>query len=226
MSMKLKTAAALAATLFSLNASADFLRAEAGIGVFNAEPGGTFDPKNGSPAINLKDAGIGTESDLYLWAYVKHPVPIIPNVRLEYLNLTHNPSGSSSFNVSELDGILYYNLLDDTFFVTFDIGLDVKYVTSGSKGFDDSETLALLYTRARIEPTDSLGFEALLKVTNYQDNQGYDFRIKADYTLDFIPVVQPGLEIGYRIHKIQYAIGDYINKGEYTGVYGGLMLRF
>ena len=53
MSMKLKTAAALAATLFSLNASADFLRAEAGIGVFNAEPGGTFDPKNGSPAINL-----------------------------------------------------------------------------------------------------------------------------------------------------------------------------
>ncbi|UFS62693.1 TIGR04219 family outer membrane beta-barrel protein [Sulfurimonas sp. HSL-3221] len=226
MSMKMKTAAALVAALFSLNASADFVRAEAGIGAFNAAPGGTFEPKNGGAATDLKDAGIDTENDLYVWAYVKHPVPVIPNVRLEYLNLTHNPNGSSSFNVSELDGILYYNILDDTFFVTVDIGLDVKYVTSGSKGFDDSETLALAYARARVEPLDSLGLETLVKVTNYQDNKGYDFRIKADYTMTSLPVIQPGLEIGYRIHKVQYAIGDYINKGEYTGVYGGLMLRF
>ncbi|WP_345985697.1 TIGR04219 family outer membrane beta-barrel protein [Sulfurimonas sp. HSL-1656] len=227
MSMKLKTAAALVAALFSLNASADFVRAEAGIGAFNAAPGGSFEDKSGSPSFDLKDdLGIDTENDLYVWAYVKHPVPVIPNVRLEYLNLTHNPDGSSAFNVSELDGILYYNILDDTFFVTVDIGLDIKYVTSDSKGFDDSETLALAYARARVEPLDSLGLETLVKVTNYQDNKGYDFRIKADYTMTSLPVIQPGLEIGYRIHKVQYAIGDFINKGEYTGVYGGLMLRF
>ena len=65
-----------------------------------------------------------------------------------------------------------------------------------------------------------------MKATNYSDNKGYDFRIKLDYTLDFIPIVQPGLEIGYRIHKVQYAIGDFINKGEYSGVFGGLMFRF
>lgn len=213
--------------LFPLALSADFLRVEGGAGVFQASPGGTFDAEKGGAEIDLKDAGIDTESDLYLWAYLKHPLPLIPNVRLEYLSLAHSPEGNATaFDVNELDGILYYNLLDDTLFVTVDVGVDIKYIASDSKGFDDSQTIGLLYARGRIEPTTSLGFEMLLKATNYGDNKGYDLRIKADYTLDFIPLVQPGLELGYRIHKIEYAIGDYINKGEYSGVYGGLMIRF
>jgi len=219
--------AALFVLFFALTASADFLRVEGGAGVFQADPGGTFDAANGGADIDLKDAGMETESDLYLWAYLKHPVPLVPNVRLEYLSLAHSPDGNgSTFDVNELDAVLYYNLLDDTFFVTVDVGVDIKYVSSDSKGFDDSQTLGLLYARARVEPTSSLGFEMLLKATGYEDNKGYDLRIKADYTLDFIPLVQPGLELGYRIHKIEYAIGDYINKGEYSGIYGGLMLRF
>jgi outer membrane protein len=212
--------------LFSLSVSADFLRVEGGIGLFQAVPGGSIENKNSGTDIDLKSAGVDTENDLYAWAYLKHPIPIIPDVRIEYLALTNNPTASDSFDVKELDGILYYNLLDDTLFVTLDLGLDAKYVETDGAGLSASTTIGLLYGRVRIEPTDWLGIEALLEATNYGENKGYDARIKLDYTMTFVPVVQPGLEIGYRIHKIQYELGDYIDKAEYTGVYAGLTARF
>lgn len=212
--------------MVSLPATADFLRIEGGVGIFNAEPGGSFESKNSGVDLDLKDAGIGTENDLYAWAYVKHPIPIIPNLRMEYLDLTHKPDLGGNFDVKELDGILYYNLFDNLFFITLDLGIDVKYVETTGGTVGDTATLGLLYGRARIQPFDWLGVEALLKATNYEDNKGYDARLKIDYTMSFVPVVQPGLELGYRIHKIQYAIGDFINKAEYTGIYAGLMLRF
>lgn len=204
---------------------ADFLRLEGGIGVFAADPGGSIEDKNGGD-ISLDDLGIGKESDLYAWIFLKHPVPIIPNARIEYLSLKHSPKGGGNYTVNELDGILYYNLFDNLLWITADLGIDLKYVSTAEESMDDEAALALLYGRLRLEPVKWLGIEALLKATNYEDNSGYDARLKIDYTMTFIPVLQPGLELGYRIHKIQYKIGDVINKSEYTGVYGGLMLRF
>jgi len=218
--------AALLFFLFSVSASADFLRVEGGIGLFHAEPGGSFEAKNSGTDLDLKQAGIDTENDLYAWLYLKHPVPIIPNVRVEYLDLTHKPDGGGTFDVKELDGILYYNLLDNLLFITADLGVDVKYVEATGSMLDGTATLALLYGRVRVEPVEWLGIEALLEATNYGDNKGYDARVKLDYTMTFVPVIQPGLEVGYRIHKLQYKIGDYIDKGEYSGVYAGLMVRF
>jgi len=212
--------------MLSLSASADLLRVEGAVGLFAADPGGSIEDKSGGN--NSLDAmGIGKKNDVYAWVYLKHPIPIIPNARIEYLSLKHDPSGSDSFRVDELDGILYYNLLDDLLFVTLDLGVDLKYVQTDADAMqDETATVGLLYGRARVEPTEWLGFEALLKATNYGDNKGYDARLKVDYTMTFIPVIHPGVELGYRIHKIQYEIGDVINKAEYTGVYAGIMVRF
>ncbi len=218
---------AAAATVFATASCADFLRIEAGAGAFVAEPGGTFDDRNGHTLVDLEDAGFDTESDLYFWAYLKHPVPVVPNVRIEYLGLNNSPDGGDSFRVDEFDGILYYNFLDNLLWITLDLGLDIKYITTDSDTLEsETAALGLLYGRLRLEPLDWLGVEALLKVTNYGDNKGYDARLKADVTLTMVPVIQPALEVGYRIHKIRYDIGDVINKAEYTGVYAGLMLRF
>lgn len=208
-----------------LPAQADFLRVEGGVGLFNAEPGGSIEPSGGG-TFDLENAGVDTRNDLYVWAYLKQPVPLIPNVRVEYLSLTNSPDGSSDFTIQELDGILYYNLLDDTLFVTLDLGIDVKYVDSDMTAGDGTATLGLLYGRLRFEPTTWLGFETQLSLTNYAENKGYDARVKVDYTLTFMPVVQPAVEVGYRIHKLQYEIGDTLYKPEYSGVYAGLMVRF
>lgn len=225
MNVSRSTLGALLLIFLSFSASADFLRLEGGVGVFRAAPGGHIEDKNGGD-ISLEDAGIGTENDLYAWVYLKHPVPIIPNARLEYLALNHKPDGGGDFDVKEVDGILYYNLLDNLLFVTVDIGADVKYVETIGSQMGKATTLGLLYGRARVEPTDWLGIEAILTATDYQDNSGYDARLKVDYTMTFVPVIQPGLEVGYRIHKLQYKLGDVIDKAEYTGVYAGLMVRF
>ena len=224
--LRLKTVV-MAFAFLMLPLQADMVRIEGGIGAFVAEPGGTFDPDGGGE-IDLKDdLGLDTENDPYFWVFLKHPIPIVPNVRLEYLELQHNPDGGSSFKVQELDGILYYNFLDNLLWITLDLGLDLKYVTTDADDLDsETAALALLYGRVRLEPLDWLGLEALLKATNYGDNKGYDARLKADLTLSIVPVIQPALEVGYRIHKIQYKIGDVIDKAEYTGVYMGLMLRF
>lgn len=222
---RLKTVVVLLMAL-GVSLNADLLRAEIGVGVFSAEPGGTFEPEAGGSGAELKDdLGIDKANDLYVWAFLKHPVPIIPNVRIEYLALNHAPDDADSFGVNELDGILYYNLLDDTLFVTLDLGIDIKYIEA-DYGNNETATVGLLYGRGRVEPTEWLGFEAILQATNYGENKGYDARLKVDYTMTFIPVVKPGLEVGYRIHKLQYAIGDILNKAEYSGVYGGLMVRF
>ena len=206
---------------------ADFLRIEAGVGAFNADPGGTFEVNTPKITVDLKDdLKVDTENDLYAWAYIKHPIPIVPNVRVEYLSLKHNPDNSGSFNINELDGILYYNFLDDTLFLTLDLGVDVKYIDTDQPNYSDTAIIGLLYGRFRVDPLKWLGIEAILKMTNYNENSGYDARLKVDLTMSFVPIVQPAFELGYRVHDLDYEIGSLINKSNYKGVYAGLMLRF
>lgn len=207
-----------------VNLPADFLRAEAGLGAFMSTPEGSLEPKNGDP-VTLED--MQAEQNLYAWVFLKHPVPIIPNVRVEYLALKTGSDAIASFDTKELDGILYYNLLDNTFFLTVEAGIDLKYIEmSGDAIDDDTATVGLLFGRVRVEPISWLGVEAVLMATNYGDNKGYDARLKLDYTMTFVPLVHPALEVGYRIHKLQYAFDAGINKAEYSGVYIGGVIRF
>lgn len=212
----------------ALSVQADLLRIEAGVGAFNADPGGTFESDTPKIVIDLKDdLKVDTENDLYAWAYIKHPIPIVPNVRVEYLSLKHNPESETSFDVNEIDGILYYNILDNMFFMTLDLGVDVKYIDTDQPNYSsDTAIIGLLYGRFRVDPLKWLGVEAILKMTNYNENSGYDARLKVDLTMSFVPIVQPAFELGYRVHDIDYEIGSLINKSNYKGVYAGLMVRF
>ncbi len=215
-------------TIFILTTqlSADFLRAEAGVGLYNADISGEFVDTDSELSQDLNDdLKLSKDDSLYFWAYFKHPIPIVPNLRIEYLSLTHNPSSQSSFKVDEFDTILYYNFLDDTFFMTIDLGLDFKSIST-SYSSSSGTTVVLAYARARVDPSDSFGIEALFKATNYLENRGYDARVKLDYTLTIVPVVQPAFEIGYRIHKLEYEMGNILNKASYSGFYGGVMIRF
>lgn len=213
-------------SIFSTLLNADFIRAEIGAGLYDAEVSGELTDKDGTFTQDLGDGfDIDQESSLYLWAYFKHPIPLIPNVRVEYLSLQHDTPTQDKFKINELDAILYYNILDDTLFMTLDLGLDFKNISSNYADLKDI-TIILAYARARVDPTDAFGAEVLIKYVSYLENIGYDARVKLDYTLTFIPVVQPALELGYRVHKIEYEAGRIVNKVGYSGVYGGVMIRF
>lgn len=248
---KILTTLAIGAMLATA-ASADFARVEMGVGAWKQTPSG---------ASTYTDTGVGFEdrsqensqSEGYAWMLIKHPIPIIPNLRLEYVNALNEgtydvvglppipgiPTGAASkLEITQFDIIPYYNILDNTGWVTLDLGLDIKVmdISYSANGVDIIEELdidvasvviPLGYIRARVQvPATNLGFEADVKYITYDSNTVSDIRVKADYTFDFIPVVQPAIEIGYRIQTIDIEDSGLKIDSEYKGVYAGLMVRF
>lgn len=246
-------------TLFVSALSADIARVEMGGGAWNQTPKGILSYTE-SGTVGTYTSKEKEEQGLYAWMLIKHPIPILPNIRLEYTRLKDNgivdgsfkdfdlPTGvlktTASLDITQYDVIPYYNLLDNTFWTTLDVGLDLKVMdttykvdgvnVTGVGGVSDYEDTASIiipmgYVRARIEiPVTNIGLEADVKYISYQGNTVSDIRVKVDYTLGFIPVIQPGLEVGYRVQKFDLTSDDEKTKMdiEFSGVYAGLMLRF
>jgi outer membrane protein len=253
---KIVTTLSLAA-LFAVSAQADFARFEVGAGMWKADPSGSLESND--PAENYDasaELGYDEENTNYVWVLFKHPVPVIPNIRLEYTDLsfsgalpgnviwdgnTFDTNGDSTLNLKQYDATLYYNLLDNTAWTTLDLGLDFKYIDAAftlhdpdlpaNQQINESENLVvpMAYLRARVEvPATDLAVEGDIKYIGYNDSKFYDARIKLDYTLDFVPVVQPALEVGYRVQKLKIDEDDFDVKADidFSGLYAGLMLRF
>jgi len=261
----LATLAVLASTV-----SADFARVEMGGGAFTQTPQGYIHAKDGDGALSLDGTYTSNETaqtNIYIWALVKHPIPILPNLRLEYVTLTDEGESTgtinnvnlpiqgapTTFDIAQYDIVPYYNILDNTFWTTIDLGLDIKVIQTDATvgavysdpvvvsgvttvpatklydGYKNSQTtvVPLLYIRTRVQiPITNIGLEADVKAISDGTNTMYDARAKVDYTLDFIPVVQPALEVGYRVQKLKVDDGDNQVDLTYAGVYAGLMLRF
>jgi len=250
-------AAALAAT--SSVAQADFLRLEAGAGIWNSDPGnGTITYKLGGSRDTVSasdDLGYSAKNVNYFWLNFKHPLPVIPNIRLEYTDpsydgtanksitwrgLTYGADAYSKLELKQTDLALYYNLLDNTFWATLDLGLDIKLVNYSYELRDNSGVVSpykdsgtfpipMLYARTRAQlPFSGLGLEADIKFIGYGDTQVYDARAKVDYTFEMVPVVQPAIELGYRKQKFKIDQDSEETKTDldFSGVYAGVMLRF
>jgi outer membrane protein len=245
----------LSAAVLATIANADFARVEMGAGVWAQTPAGELTYSEGS--LSGKDVfDENQENNAYVWMLIKHPIPVLPNLRLEYVNIDSTGVASGNFEdftipataptslkMSQFDVIPYYNILDNTAWITLDLGLDLKVVSldfqadgvtiAGSldTSYSDTQTIVvpLGYLRARVEiPSTNIGLEADVKYVTYDGSTISDIRAKVDYTLDFIPVIQPALEVGYRVQKIDISSDEEKSamNVDFAGVYAGLMLRF
>ena len=252
---KLLSIAAITA-LITTSASADLLRIEGAVGAWNSSPTGTISYSPNSFDV-VDNAGLKDATNMYAWIYLKHPVPIVPNVRLEYVNPTFDgtvasidwdgktyASVNNTLSLTQYDAVLYYNILDNTFWTTIDLGLDVKFIDGNYQvnastvvgnapavNEDFSLVMPLAYVRGRVQiPVTNIGIEVLARGMSYSDNTVVDAEIKLDYTMDFIPVVQPGLELGYRYQQVKLdggSIGLDANfDTTFSGIYAGIMVRF
>jgi len=252
---KILSTLALSAAITTI-VSADLLRIEMGAGAWGQDPSGNITYSDSTGASGEYKSNETSYTGAYAWMLIKHPLPIIPNVRLEYTKVKDEgistgtfenftaPIGSpSSLEMSEYDIIPYYNLLDNTFWMTIDLGLDIKVIDStytaegvtinnlGTIGtYTDSSTVAvpMVYGRFRVEiPGTNLGLESDIKYITYDGSTLYDARIKVDYTFD-LDVIEPGIEIGYRTQKFDITDDDDNTKMDmdFSGVYAGVMLRF
>jgi len=250
--MKRSFYALTCAAVLASSAMADFARVEMGAGVWSQTPKGeasyTDNGANGRYVSDEKE-----ENSAYVWALVKHPIPIVPNLRLEYVSIEDDGKATGqfkdfnigavsttlSYEMKQYDIIPYYNILDNTAWITLDLGLDIKVVDlsytaaplAPFTGYSDSVTFAvpLLYVRGRVEiPATNIGIEADIKYVSTGDSTVYDARAKVDYTLDFFPVIKPALEVGYRVQKLDIDEDDVDAKADidFSGVYAGLMVRF
>ena len=253
---KLLSIVAMTAVM-TTSASADIIRVEGAVGAWQTSPTGTISyAKN--PTFDVVDnAGLQDSTNMYGWIYLKHPIPIIPNIRLEYVNPTFDGTVAElqwnnktyakvddTLTLTQYDAALYYNILDNLFWMTVDLGLDVKFIDGNYKinassaagvapavNEDFSLVMPLLYARGRVQiPVTNIGIEVLARGMSYTDNTVIDAEIKIDYTMDFVPVVQPGIELGYRYQQVTLDSGsiglDANFDTTFSGVYGGIMLRF
>ena len=250
--MKKILATMAASTLLSVALNADMIKVEIGAGAWAQTPSGTANYDKGLGVTGTNTFDETKDTSAYVWILIKHPIPVVPNIRLEYMSIhatgtatgtwngqTIPTSAKSVLDVKEYDIIPYYNILDNTFWTTLDIGIDIKVVDADYKvnpvplfsGYEDSATipLPLIYLRTRVEiPATNIGIEADGKYITTGSSTVYDARIKVDYTFDVSPVVQPGIEIGYRTHKIKIDENDEEVKTDmdFSGFFAGLMLRF
>jgi len=237
---------------FLSSANADVTRVEAGLGLWSQDSSGklSYSDYGANGRYNSSEPN---ESSMYFWASIKHPVPIIPNLRLEYATVEDSGVGFGRFKdfnivgaptkmdykMKQYDIIPYYNILDNTAWTTLDLGVDVKIVEAsleaspnglGFNGYKKKETFALplLYLRARVEiPATNVGFESDVKYVSYRSDSVYDIRVKVDYTFNISPAVQPAIEFGYRIQNIDVdEVNNLDAELKFSGFFGGLMLRF
>ncbi len=250
------------ATLLTLTANADMLKIEGGAGAWMQEPSGKISYADKTTGITAYDKSTQKETTQgYAWVYIKHFVPIVPNFRFEYVDIENEGRASGQFkeyeiptdtyskttlNMKQYDIIPYYNLMDNLFWITLDLGLDFKFVDASyeAQGVDltvagvpvgstttyteeESLILPLVYLRTRVEiPNTGIAFEADAKYVTYDNNTVYDVRAKVDYTLDFVPVIQPAIEVGYRIQKFDFDDDGAIIDLDFSGVYVGMYLRY
>lgn len=240
------------ALVLAATAQADFLRVELGTGAWMQEPsGGIFGNSNGFSGSDVSSEDQKTQG--YAWLLIKHFVPVVPNLRVEYVALTNEGKATGTFNnqtipiggsaeskfeMTQVDLIPYYNLLDNTAWITVDVGVDIKLIDATYKidpvgtfnGYEKSESLPLPlgYVRGRVQiPTTDIGIEADVKYVSYSDSTAYDVRAKVDYTFDITPLIQPAIEVGYRMQKYEVdELSDIKLDLEFAGFYAGAMLRF
>jgi len=238
--------------ILSASLCADMTRVEIGAGAWAQTPSGIADYNAGGNVTGTNTFDETKDTSAYVWMLIKHPIPVVPNIRLEYVSVHATGTATGSWNgiaipgtsnsvldMKEYDIIPYYNILDNTFWTTLDLGLDIKVPDLDYKvesnddftGYEDTYTtpIPLVYARVRVEiPSTNIGIESDAKYVTTGSSTIYDVRAKIDYTFDISPVVQPALEIGYRTQKFKIDEDDEDVKTDvdFSGFYAGLMLRF
>jgi len=248
------------ATLLCSTLSADMGRLEVGVGAWQQTPSG--DISYTEYGFNGRDNSKEVEDqEAYIWMLIKHPIPIIPNLRVEYSNVKNegtatgtfknfsvfpNTTSNTTLEITELDVVPYYNILDNTAWITLDLGVDFKlikstyeadnvklfgFINTPMKYTDESTNVVPLgYLRARVEvPMTGLGVESDVKYITYNGSTIYDVRAKVDYTFDTGLPLDIGFEVGYRIKSMQLddeAAGSAKTNLDFKGAYAGVMFRY
>lgn len=220
----------------------------AGAGSWSADLEGSI----GKPSASLSDLGADNENNRYFYIAIEHPVPVIPNVKLQHNKISSSQSGNttgftlgdtniaagdvrSTIDLSSTDATFYYELLDN--WLNLDVGVTVrKYdgelsATGIINGKEDSKKitvdtpLPMLYGKFRFDlPFSGLSATAEGNYISYKDSKVSDFSAALSYTFDSI--LDFGVEVGYRQQNIELDDDDIQTDITLKGPYASLLFHF
>lgn len=222
----LKSALVVSALVAMPVAHADVLGFGASIGYWDSDLSGKA--AKGGDRVNVEnDLDLSNNNEVNLSAYLEHPIPLLPNVRLSYLRIDQSGRGElgtgfdgipvgatvdSSLDWRQTDLTLYYEVLDN--WVNLDLGLtardlDAELAVSNTAGTYTSQTevdavLPMLYAAGRFDlPLTGLSAGINGNIVSYGGDSVYDYDVYGQY--DFAGVQ---LRAGYREMAVDYEDGD------------------
>jgi outer membrane protein len=243
--MKKIVLATMIATSFSM---ADFIGGELNLGYYSHSPSGTatYDGDRVDIEDDLKWDG---SEDIFLKAYLEHPIPIVPNIKIGYSAFSHDGEGSvserfswrginfaindnvdTSLDLNIYDIALYYEILDN--WLNLDLGVNIKYIdgsidvksTTKNEHQSFQAPIPMLYAKARFDvPTTDFSFQVEGNYISDDSNTLYDLEIGARYTL----ALGLGFEAGYKSFKLKLDdIDDLSMDTDFNGLYGKVVWDF
>lgn len=219
--------AGLAATLITPflvgQAAADVVGLGANVSYWDSDLTGTA--ANNSSVVDVEnDLNLSNDSNANLSAYIEHPVPLLPNVRLNYTVIEQSGRGrlspegfdligggvdvQSALDLEQLDITLYYELLDN--WVNLDAGitardLDGELLVQEIGGTAVSRTeidgvVPMGYLAARFDlPFTGASVGAEANAISYDGDSIYDLNAYGQYEIAVVT-----LRAGYREMSIDY----------------------
>ena len=204
-------------------AQADVLGLGVQVGYWDSELSGDVATDRGS--VDVKDElNLDGESSNQLSLYLEHPVPLLPNVRVAYINIDQSARGSlnsnfdnipagtvrSDLELEQLDLTLYYEVLDN--WVNLDLGLTARDFSgellvqgNGQSSRTTADAVVPMgYLAARFDlPFSgvSVGIEG--NAIAYSGDSLHDFNVYGQYQLSLLQ-----LRAGYRQMAVDYEDGD------------------
>lgn len=205
--------------------SADVLGVGANISYWDSDLSGTAGKNNDAVDVE-NDLDLDSDTNANLSAYFEHPVPVLPNVRLNYTRIEQSGRGDlstqfdvvsgevdSDFDLDQFDVTLYYEVLDN--WVNLDLGLTARnldgelIVRETRTGGQVSETevsgvVPMGYLAARFDlPLTGVSVGGEANLISFDGDSVYDYNAYGQYELSLLQ-----LRAGYRQISIDYEDSD------------------
>jgi len=212
----LGSVSASAATVLGFGAEADY---------YTLSASGDFDYKNTHTRFGNND-----ESGYQIGLVGEHPVPLIPNVRIDFTPKTSFSGSdgigdSSKVSVTQTDITPYYEILDNV--VEIDLGVSFKVLDATVDGTINeslNEVIPMGYLGVALTPPYSpIGMEGSVKYVGYNGDSLTDARIKLVWKIG----AGLGAQAGYRYESLK--VSDHFDLNSdvtFKGPFVGFNYRF
>lgn len=221
---------------------------------WNASPSGSIQGNSTEQPLDVeRQLGLSSEGMNNVAVQFDHFIPVVPNFRLTQTQLDFSGRSSeevtfkgqqftgevqSQVDLSHTDITAYYRLLDNlTAFVPLvslrlELGLTARIFDGGfevrSGQAASSEDLSLPvpmgYVGGLVSLPKGVSVGARMNYMSFSDSSLSDLKVFANYEYDGLPLITPGLTLGYRqfsldLDDLDDSYGDLTLKGPHLGAY-------